>query len=90
MNALGGVSGLCGMVNDSKQLKEIELNLKFAASFETIKCAERNLKRAKAKEKRETNYNAARERLGLGREETIYKRRATKLTVSHMKVFYMC
>ena len=48
LNALGGISGMCGIVNGDEQLKEIKKGLKFAESFEEIKWAERELKEKKA------------------------------------------
>ena len=50
LNALGGVSGLCGFLNDEEQLEEIKMNLKFAESLESIKYAEKTLKVSKAKQ----------------------------------------
>lgn len=92
LNALGGVSGICGFVNDAEKLKEIELNLKFADSLETIKTSEKAFKRAKAVAKHKVNYEKAQEKLQLDPNEKFSKCHAEKLTVNEMKAvaFFDC
>ena len=85
MNALGGVSGLCGFVNDEEKVQEISLNLKFASSLETIKHAENSMKKAKASLKREKHYAAARKKLKLKKTDKMFKCHAEKLTVNQMQ-----
>ena len=85
LNALGGVSGICGFVNDEKQLKEIRLNLKFASALEQIKSAEKSMKLAKAQMKRDKHYAAARKKVNLEKNEKFFKSHVEKLTVNQMK-----
>ena len=85
LNALGGVSGLAGFVNDAKQLAEIQQNLRFAESFEAIKTAEKDLKKLKAKQKRDSAYAVAKRKVKLRRTEKFYKKHAAKLTMDQMK-----
>jgi len=85
LNVLGGVSGLCGFVNNDKQRKEIRLNLQFADSLEAIKTAEKKFKRDKAVQKHTINYAEARSKLKLSSKEKFTKSHAEKLTVKQMK-----
>ena len=66
LNALGGVSGIAGFVNNEQQRKEIQLNLQFAESLEAIKTAEKNFTRDQALQKHAINlqlYNSESEKL---------------------------
>lgn len=85
LNALGGVSGMAGFLNDPTQIKEIKQNLKFAMSLEAIKSAEKECKRVKAKKLRDKHYNSARKKVELGPAGTFYKHHAKKLTIPQMK-----
>lgn len=86
LNALGGVSGVCGFVNDDKQMKEIRLNMKFADSFEALKSAEKCMKLAKIQTKHKEAYKLAREKLKFGPQDKFLKSHAPKLTIAQMKV----
>jgi len=86
LNALGGVSGFCGFVNDPKQLETIKSNLKFADSLESIKHMEKELRQNKIDTKRKHHYKAARLKLKLCPQDKIYKSHAAKLTLDQMKV----
>jgi hypothetical protein len=85
LNALGGVSGLCGFLNNEKELEEIKMNLKFAASFESVKHAEKKSKEDKAKQRRQKFYALAREKCGLQPGDKFYKQHVKKLTCAQMK-----
>ena len=85
LNALGGVSGLAGFVNDPVQLDKIRENLKFAASIEEVKHAEFMRKYQKAKKTRDKHYSAAYRKLGLPPDYRILKKHAPKLTIPQMK-----
>jgi len=60
---LGTVSGVCGILNGSKQMHELKSGLEFAASFEEIKHAEKKKKaataRAKQQKKKENDQKRA-------------------------------
>ena len=86
LNALGGVSGLCGFVNDETQLREMKLNMQFADSLESIKSGERAFKAAKTSQKRRLHYEKAKEKLNLAAHDKFYKSHTTKLTIEQMKV----
>ena len=58
LNALGGASGFCGILNDADELEKIKANLRFASSLETVKNEERTRKKAAAKEKTLTKQKA--------------------------------
>ena len=73
LNALGGVSGLCGFVNNDEKMKEIELNLKFADSLESIKAAEKMHKREKAVAKHKAHYEKAQKRFSCLRPKSLPK-----------------
>ena len=88
LNALGGVSGVCGFVNDEKQMKEIRLNMKFADSLETLKSCEKSTKLAKMVTKHKAAYKLARAKLKLGPQDKFYKSHASKLTIQQMKVIF--
>ena len=60
LTALGLVSGVAGFVNDDKAVKEMKLNLQFAASLEEVRRAEKKLKDDKARDKHDKQYQAAR------------------------------
>ena len=92
LNALGGVSGLCGFVNDEPKLKEIELNLKFAESLESLKVAEKNHKRKKAIAKHKEHYEKAKTKVPLSPSEKFTKSHTKKLTVNEMRAvaFFDC
>ena len=51
LNALGGISGLCGFVNGPKQMKNLKSGLQFVESLEEIQHADKERKRA-AKQQR--------------------------------------
>ena len=85
LNALGGVSGMAGFVNDPEQLEKIRQNLKFAASIEEVKHAEFMRKYQKAKKARDKHYSAAYQKLGLPPDHRILKQHAAKLTIPQMK-----
>ena len=89
LNALGGVSGVCGFVNDEKQMKEIRLNMKFADSLETMKSAEKSMKLAKLLAKHNKAYKTARAKLKFGPGDKFFKSHAEKLTIQQMKVFIL-
>ena len=52
LNALGGVSGMCGVLNGDKELVELSQCLKFAESLEELCHAEHEIKRKTALEKK--------------------------------------
>ena len=87
LNALGGVSGLSTFLNDEQRMKEMRLNMKFAASYEAVKHAERDIKERKVKEARDKHYWAAMAKMGLNKDSTVYKKHVvrTKLTIAQMK-----
>lgn len=85
LNALGGVSGVAGFLNDEKQMDEIKQKLKFAESLEELKHGEKECKRLKEKRLRDKFYQAARKKLGLQPGETIFKKHAVKLTIPQMR-----
>ena len=85
LNALGNVSGLASFLNDSTQLDEIKQNLKFAASLEAIKHAEKECKRVKTKKLRDKHYQEARKKVKLAPTGIFYKHHAAKLTIPQMK-----
>ena len=90
LNALGGVTGMCGILNDDKKLKEIEANLKFAASLEEVKYAEKEIKRQTVEKKMQKHFDAARAKAGLKSTEQFFQEHADKLTIPQMKaVAYM-
>ena len=80
LTALGLVSGVAGFVNDDKAIKEMKLNLKFAASLEEVKRAEKKLKDDKARDKHDKQYQAARKKCKLTKKEKFFKSHASKLT----------
>ena len=58
LTALGGVSGVCGILNGDEQMKGIKAGLKFAASLEEIKHADK-VKKALVKEQNKKKKEAA-------------------------------
>ena len=90
LTALGGVSGMCGVLNDVVKLKQIKANLKFAASLEEVKHAEKELKQNQHDIKMQKHLDAARKKAGLGPKEQFFQPHADKLTINQMKaVAYM-
>ena len=87
LNALGGVSGVCGFVNDEEQMKEIRLNMKFTDSLETMKSVEKHMKLEKMVATHKKAYKSARTKLKFGPEDKFLKSHADKLTIPQMKVF---
>ena len=85
LNALGNVSGLASFLNDSQQLEEIKQNLKFAASLEAIKHAEKECKRVKTQKLLKKHYQEARKKVNLSSAGIFYKYHAAKLTIAQMK-----
>ena len=92
LNALGGVSGLCGFLNDTEQVREITANLKFVQSLEEVRAAEKNLKARKAKEARKKFYDQACAKCGVQQNGLFYKHHVKKLTCAQMKAvcFVQC
>ena len=80
LTALGLVSGVAVFVNNDKTIKEMKLNLKFAASLEEVKRAEKKLKDDKARDKHDKQYQAARKKCKLTKKEKFFKSHASKLT----------
>lgn len=62
LNALGGVSGIAGLLNDKTKIREIQAGLLFASSFEEMKAKEKKLKQSRAliKKKKEDDAEKAR------------------------------
>ena len=85
LTALGGASGVARFVNDDEALKEIKMNLKFAASVEEVKHAEKNIKLNKAKQVREKFYKKARKKCKVQANEKFFKSHAEKLTINELK-----
>jgi hypothetical protein len=92
LTALGGVSGLSGFLNDEKQVDEIKMNLKFAASLEAVKSAAKNIKDAAAKRARKQFYDQAVEKCGLASGELFELCHVKKLTCAQLKAvcFLQC
>ena len=78
---------MSAFVNDPKALKEIELSLQFAASYEAVKHKERALKETKAKLDRDKHYCAAITKMGLSAQCKVYRKHVQrcKLTIAQMK-----
>ena len=87
LNALGGVSGMAGFLNNPERLEEIKQNLEFASSLEEIKHAERQIKDSRAKKTRTKDHTAAITKMGLAKDSVVYKKhlKRTKLTIAQMK-----
>ena len=81
LNALGGVSGLARFTNDAEALKEIKLNLKFAASLEEYKATEKQIKAARVKANHAKFYLSARKKCKLAVTEKFFASHAKKLTI---------
>ena len=93
LNALGGLSGMAGFLNNPERLEEIKQNLEFASSLEEIKHVERQIKESKAKKTRTKDHAAAMAKMGLATHMVVYKKhlQRTKLTIAQMKaVAYVC
>ena len=84
LNALGGVSGVAGFLNDEEKLVEIKAQLKFAESLETVKHAEKTLKVEKATQARKVDYGKAKKKCGLKRDDKFTKSHVQKLTCKQM------
>ena len=54
LNALGQVSGMCGILNGEEQMKELREGLKFDQSYEQVRHAEQERKKKAAIEKKKT------------------------------------
>ena len=62
LTAIGGVSGMCGILNGGEQLKEIKAGLEFAKSYEEIRHAEQQRKKTVADEKKKKKVEKERKR----------------------------
>ena len=62
LNALGQASGVCGLLNNSKKLKEIRAGLEFAVSFEEIRAAEKEKKKTSMLKKKKSIEEAEKKR----------------------------
>ena len=58
LNALGGASGFCGILNDGAELEKLKANLRFASSLESVKSEEKKRKEAAAEEKTQAKQKA--------------------------------
>ena len=58
LNALGGASGFCGILNDGVELEKLKANLRFASSLEAVKSEEKKRKQAAAEEKTKAKQKA--------------------------------
>ena len=85
LNALGGISGLAGFVNDEKSVNEIKLNMKFAQAYEEMKAREKKLKQQKVDNVRQAHYQAARAKVKLAKGDKFCKSHAKKLTIKQIQ-----
>ena len=85
LNALGGLSGVARFVNDPDTLKEMQLNLQFAASLEAVKASEKNIKDGKSKASRDKYYQSAKKKCGVGPKQKFFKSHAAKLTIKEIQ-----
>lgn len=53
LTALGGASGMCGILNGPEQLRELKVSLKFAQSIEEVWAADKKLKKVTAENKKQ-------------------------------------
>ena len=88
LNALGQASGMCGLLNDESKLKQIKSGLEFAASFESMKHAEKTKKQKDAAAKRQKSEQAKAKRaerhaLTQAKRKTDYNAALTKLELAN-------
>ena len=93
LNALGGLSGKCGILNEGQALKDIKQGLKFAASYEEAKHAEKQRKlalaHAKKKQKEENDRKRAeRAQKALAKLKKVYTVARKKLAFLPEYKFY--
>ena len=85
LNALGGLSGMARFVNDEEAVKEMKLNLQFAASVEQVKADEKNIKDNKATTTRAKHYVNAKKKCDIGPKEKFFASHAAKLTIKEIQ-----
>ena len=106
LTALGGVSGMCRLVNGSEQVKKLKVNLQFAESIEQVRAAEKAHRTAEAEKKKKVarvrkknrearlvakeqkmkrDFDRAMTKLGLQRQDTVYRRHVDLLTGPQLK-----
>lgn len=73
LTALGGASGMCGVLNGPEELKKLKSHLRFAQSIEEVRAAEKQLKQqtAEAKKRKKELAKKKKEERAVARERKL-------------------